>query len=143
VAVLVLGVALDGWVPRIKTDPIPAPVDLSGFDPAIPVLELPMEDLYSDTTAMLRATVHGHPLVNGYSGYLPPQYPALQQGMQDLDAEALSRLRTSGPLLVVINHAHDREGRSRAFVAAAAGAALVRETPDVLIYSLPAISNGR
>jgi hypothetical protein len=143
VAVLVLGVALDGWVPRIKTDPIPAAVDLSGFDRAIPVLELPMEDLYSDTTAMLRATVHGHPLVNGYSGYLPPHYPALQQEMQDFNAEALTSLRTSGPLLVVINHSHDREGRSRAFVAAAPGAALVRETPDVLIYSLPAISNGR
>jgi hypothetical protein len=142
-AALVLGVALDGWVPALKTDPTPDPIDLSGFDRAIPVLELPMEDLYSDTTAMLRATVHGHPLVNGYSGYLPPRYEALQQEMQDFSPDALRGLRTSGPLLVVINHARDREGKSRAFVAAAPGAALVRETPAVLIYSLPAISSGR
>jgi hypothetical protein len=81
-AATVLGIALDGWVPAIKTDPTPPAIDLSGFDRSIPVLELPMEDLYSDTRAMLRATAHRHPLVNGYSGYLPPGYEAFQQAMQ-------------------------------------------------------------
>jgi hypothetical protein len=143
VAALVLAIALDGWVLVLKTVPVPATIDLSGFDHSIPVLELPMADLYSDTTAMLRATAHGHPLVNGYSGYLPPHYRPLRQALQDFNAGTLRDLRTSGPLLVVINRVHDREGTSRAFVAAASGAALVRETADVLIYSLPAISTGR
>jgi hypothetical protein len=143
VAALVLAVLLDGWVLVLKTAPVPAAIDLSGFDRSIPVLELPMADLYSDTTAMLRATAHGHPLVNGYSGYLPPSYRALRQALQNFDSNALHDLRTSGPLLVVVNRSHDPDGRSRTFVAAAPGATLVRENADVLIYSLPVISTGR
>jgi hypothetical protein len=142
-AAIVVGIALDGWVPAIKTDPTPSPIDLSGFDRSIPVLELPMEDLYADTRAMLRATAHGHPLVNGYSGYLPPHYEAFQQAMRAFDLDELRGLRAAGPLLVVVNQPRDRDGTSRAFIAAAPGAALVRQTADVSIYLLPSTSSGR
>jgi hypothetical protein len=143
VAALVLGIGLDGWAPALKTDPVPAMVDLSGLDRSIPVLELPMDDLYSDAAAMLSATSHGHTLVNGYSGYIPPGYQELQQAMQEFDPDGLRDLRTRGPLLVVVNHARDPEGKSRSFVAGAPGATLVRETPEAVVYALPAISSGR
>ncbi len=74
---------------------------------SIPVLELPMEGVYSDTAAMLRATDHRHPLVNGFSGYLPRHYPALQEAMQEFNPDGLRGLRVSNPLLVVVNRAGD------------------------------------
>ncbi len=38
------------------------------------VLELPMGDIFSEVAAMHRASRHWKPIVNGYSGYRPPQY---------------------------------------------------------------------
>lgn len=41
------------------------------------VLELPLNEQGSDYLAMLRATVHHHPILNGTSGFAPPAYARL------------------------------------------------------------------
>jgi hypothetical protein len=128
VAALALAIAIDGWVPVLKTDPVPAPVDLSGLDKSIPVLELPMADTYTETTAMLRAMRHEHPLVNGFSGYTPPHYDPLLKSLADRNPEAFRSLPEKGPLIVVVNASRDGDGKIREFVAGTPGAKLVRET---------------
>lgn len=134
-APIVLAVALDGWIPVLKTDPVPAAIDLSGTDRSIPVLELPIGDTYTDAPAMLRATQHGHPLVNGFSGYAPPHYAALVQGLNERNPEALSPFLDRGPLLVVVRP--DHEG-FREFVASLPGARLIRETDEGVVYVVSA-----
>src|SRR4029453_5426820 len=116
VATLVFAIALDGWVPKLKTKPVPAPVDLAGLDGGAAVLELPNADLYADTGAMLRATRHGRPIVNGFSGYEPPHYAFLRQAVQAKDASAFEALGRFGPLLVVVDRARDEGTANRHFV---------------------------
>ena len=137
-AVLLLAVALDGWVPKLKTEPVPSPVDLAGLDRGAALLELPSSDLYADTGAMLRATRHGHALVNGYSGYQPPHYGFVHTGLQDLDAGVFGALQEFGPLLVFVDRARDEAGRYQQFVAGVPDAALVRDTTAGLVFRLPA-----
>ncbi len=138
IAALVLLVALDGWVPVLRTAPVPPPVDLAGLDATTPVLEVPMPDLYADTAAMLRATAHGHPLVNGYSGYEPESHVALRTAIQTLDPSGVAAIRRRGPLLVIVDPARDPDGRFRAFVSALPDARLLRDTPAGVVFALPA-----
>jgi hypothetical protein len=56
---------------------------------------------------MLRGLGHGHWLVNGFSGFVPRYYPALQSGVLDGDASVLDAVRGDGPLLVVVNRDWD------------------------------------
>jgi hypothetical protein len=137
-AAVVLLIALDGWVPQLKTAPAPPRLDLAGTDISTPVLELPMDNLFTDTAAMLRATAHGHPLVNGYSGYETDEYRALRDAMRARDPEALEALRRDAPLLVAIDPSRDADGRVREFISRAPGARLVRAAPAGIVYSLPA-----
>jgi hypothetical protein len=138
VAALAIGVGLDGWVLRLKTDPVPAAIDLTGLDASVPLLEIPQTDLYADTGAMLRATRHGRTLINGYSGYTPAHYLVLEQALRDLDATVFDALQTIGPLGVFVDRARDPDGRYRAIAGNAAGSRLVRETPAGTLFALPA-----
>jgi hypothetical protein len=138
VATLAVAIALDGWVPKLKTEPVPAPVDLAGLDGGAAVLELPNADLYADTGAMLRATRYGRPIVNGFSGYEPPHYAFLRQAVQAKDATAFEALGRFGPLLLVVDRVHDEGGANRDFVVSLPGARVVRELPAATVFSLPA-----
>jgi hypothetical protein len=138
VAVLSVAIALDGWVPKLKTEPVPNGVDLAGLEAQAAVLELPNADLYADTTAMLRATSHGRPVVNGFSGYQPPHYAFVQQGIRDFDATVFPALTRFGPLLVVVNRAKDDGGRHRESIEKLATASLARNLPGESIFLLPA-----
>lgn len=142
-AVVAAAIAIDGWMPVLKTDPVPPPLDLSGLDTATPVLELPLADTYTETTAMLRATLHGHPLVNGFSGYLPAVYQRRRELLQALDPEALLPVRALGPLIVVVNTPSDGDGRIRAYISGMPGAQLVRETDVGPVFLLSATDSAR
>jgi hypothetical protein len=128
-------IALDGWIPKMKTAPLPHGVDLSGVDASVPVLELPARDLWDDTRAMLRAMDHRHPLVNGYSGYAPDSYRLFQEGLTKYGPVSLRTL-TTRPLIIVLNHDHDADARFRPYLDTMDGAAHVRETNDVSVYLL-------
>jgi len=138
VATLAVMIALDGWVPKLKTEPVPSPIDLAGLDPGAAVLELPNPDLYADTAAMLRAIHHGRPVVNGFSGYEPPHYTFLRQAMEAKDASAFDALAHFGSLLVVIDRGHDDGGAWRDFIGSVPGARMVRELPAATVFWLAA-----
>ena len=137
-AVVALAVFVDGWTPKLQVAPVPAPVTLSGLDTSIPVLELPMRDLYSDTAAMLRATVHGHPVVNGFSGYGPPHYFPLMTGLGEGDPSIFAAFQQFGPLAVLVNRADDPTGAHQSYVSQAPDAEFVYKTPVGSVYRFPA-----
>jgi len=99
--VMAIGTAIvaDGWavVPVVDGPPsirVPLTGDL--------VVELPRRDHFDDVAAMYRGMSHGRPVVNGYSGYVPPHWGWL---VYDLDVgcyESLDALRRGRALDVVI-----------------------------------------
>jgi hypothetical protein len=137
VAALALAIGLDGWVFAFKTAPVPAAIDLSGLDPRAAVLELPMADVYQDTRAMLRSIQHGHPIINGFSGYGPPHYDVLQSGVRAFDDSVLVALGEMTPLVVVVNRDQDADGRYRDFMNREVSAVRVRDILAATIYTLP------
>ena len=75
VAAIAALIVIDGWsIVPVVTVPGPPPVALT----ADLVLELPAYGWVENVQAMYRGMAHGRPVVNGYSGYLPPQFERLQ-----------------------------------------------------------------
>jgi hypothetical protein len=116
IALVVVLILADSWVPNMPTGAVPRSYDLTAANPAAVVMELPFEDVYSDTAALLRATSHGHPIVNGYSGYFPAHYEPIVTGMRRLDDGVLNALRQYAPLVVFVNRQLDDDGSVRKFM---------------------------
>jgi len=77
---------------------------LRGFDPSV-VAELPIEYGLSPQF-MYQSIFHWHRLVNGYSGYEPPDYAETRQRMVTFpDDEAIGRLRELGVRYVLVHQA--------------------------------------
>ncbi len=139
VAVLAVVITLEGWVPRMPTASVPAPLDLSASARAgsTAVLELPMADVFAETAAMLRAVGHRVPLVNGFSGYAPPHYFPLRNALASHDRVALDVLRQYGGVLVFVHRGRDPSGTTEAFIAEQPGAERMGATDDGPMYRLP------
>ena len=118
IALVVVLILADSWVPMMPTGLVPRSYDLTatGAEPSAVVMELPFEDVYSDTAALLRATAHGHPVVNGYSGYFPAHYEPIVNGMRHLDIGIINALRQYAPLVVFVNRQLDDDGSVRKFM---------------------------
>jgi hypothetical protein len=69
-------------------------------------------------TALYRAAEHRRPLLNGYSGYFPPHYWAMQYMLDRFDPQVLTRLSALGPIEIVIDHDRDEAGEWRKYVGA-------------------------
>jgi hypothetical protein len=132
-------VLADGWTFVVPAIPVPLAVTLGGIPNDTPVLELPMRDAYTDTAAMLRATHHRRPLINGFSGYAPAHYLPLQYALASGDGSVLSALQRGGRLAVVIDQAEDRDGVYAPLVEAVPGANRIYRTPIGPVYVLPAL----
>jgi hypothetical protein len=108
-----LGLLADSWPVAMRTH---APPDMRpSHTRARTRLELPVSPAH-DTMVLYRATGHLRPTVNGYSGYFPPHYWALQYLLEQHDPAVLTRLSAFGPIEVVIDHALDEDGGWRTFV---------------------------
>lgn len=136
-AVLCAAIALEGFVLKMGAAPIPSRIDFAGMDRKAVVLELPMTDDYSDTAAMLRATYTGHALVNGFSGYLPPHYLMLQEGLRQRDRSVIEALQRSGQLLIFVHRSGDADGQYRQFLDRLPEIQLVSEAEGGALYRLP------
>ncbi len=140
-AVLGCAVMAEGWfgpmpvVPSPLRQPAPWMGDVAG---ARAVAELPMGDIGDDLGAMLRGTVHGKPVVNGYSGYFPPHEVALARALDHGDLTGLEALAPYGPIAVVV-HTESRRGRSLQALLDASPAFVRRGTwAESALYWLPA-----
>jgi hypothetical protein len=128
-------IAIDGWarVPVVPA-PLPLPVTVS----ADLVVELPTWSPIDDAGAMYRGMSHGRPVVNGYSGFVPPHYVKLQGDLRNDCVNSLEGLRAGRSMDAVI-------WRSGGASAIALDAALRRlwigasreETADVIVYRQP------
>ena len=114
----------------------PAPLDLSRVDPHAVVVELPVIDEYSATAALLRATQHGHPVANGYSGYGPPHQFAFETGLRDLDPSVITALQRLSPVAVFVASDRDAEGSAKRLMDGLADAERVSSTPAGDLYRL-------
>jgi F5/8 type C domain len=132
------GIMADTWLremPLAERPPI-WPIEQPGGD--VPLLEFPIGTVVNDGPAMYRAMFHQRPIVNGFSGYLPPFYYGLSDRLRGRDPAMLTALASFGPVEVAIDKAHDTDGRISAYVAAGPRAQLVRSTPTHTLYRLPA-----
>ena len=137
VAVAVTALILcDGWVAKMPAARVPAPLDLSRVDPHAVVVELPVIDEYSATAALLRATQHGHPVANGYSGYGPPHQFAFETGLRDLDPSVITALQRLSPVAVFVASDRDAEGSAKRLMDGLADAERVSSTPAGDLYRL-------
>jgi len=132
-------IALESWVPKMLVARVEPMVDLGGLEPTAAVLELPMANLYTETAAMLRATHHGHPVVNGFSGYQPAHYGPLMVGTDLANPTVLAALQHYGPLGVLIDRSSQQEEYFVKYLSQIPGAQRLYRTPVGLVYRLPAI----
>src|SRR6185436_19784253 len=83
-------IAIDGWA---RLPVVPAPLPLPVAVNADLVVELPTWSPMDDAGAMYRGMFHGRPVVNGYSGFVPPHYVRLQEDLRNDCVNSLEGLR--------------------------------------------------
>ncbi len=135
-AAVVVGLALaDGWIRPLPLHTPPAPLELPAALRADDVvLELP-SGVIEDAAAMYRATMHGHRLANGLSGYHPPHYVALSEALRDGDVEALAGLPAADEVVAFV--ARDARGDAvRDGLVRAPWAATIAETSTHRVFRL-------
>ncbi len=138
-ALAAAGVLWDGWLDRLPILDAPEAIALPAGTPVAAVLELPVDE-ERDALAMYRATAHGLPLVNGYSGFQPPHYTALRWGLQRREAGVLGVLREHGPLLVLVDRAAADAAALEQLVRSEAGARSLGDLGGRGAYLLPAVA---
>jgi hypothetical protein len=73
-------------------------------DPSAPVLELPLGISERDTAAVYRSIDYRRPVINGFSGHVPPHYRVLNAALRLNDDAVLAELARDGPIVVVVDH---------------------------------------
>jgi hypothetical protein len=122
-----IAILLDGWTSRAEMATAPASWPL--VEPpgrTEPILELPIAS--GDYAATFRAAIHRRRVFNGVSGYDPPHYFALREGLMAHDPAVLTAIAALGDFDIVVDGDADPEGREAQYAAAAPGA--VRVTSD-------------
>jgi hypothetical protein len=128
-----IGLLSDSWpvAMRLPRPPPMRPIHTR----AVARLELPTNPIH-DAAALYRATQHQRPLFNGYSGYLPPHYWALQYLLDHRDPEVLTRLSAFGAVEVVVDHDLDQGGGWRQFVSSHPQAEQVYQDNNYTVYRI-------
>ena len=133
-------VVLDGWLLPV---PMAQPQVLwPGVEPAgqtTPLLELPLGPDF-DGGATLRAAIHRRRVMNGISGYDPPHYAALREGLAVHDPALLAAVATLGPMDVVVDGAADADGAIGRYVMAGSGVTRIGGDGVRTLYRLPQAS---
>lgn len=137
VVLIALGIWLDG---RMSAMPVAVPpqalpeVELA--DSTTPVLELPLGPAY-DAAATYRARFHGRRVINGVSGYDPPHYGPLQDGLRARDPGMLPALSSISGFDVIVNRESDGDRAIARYAAAAPGAVLIADDGQHVAYRVP------
>ncbi len=113
--IVALGISLDGWMRPLPVSAPPARVPLPEVAGAA-VLELPPSDPNVNIRAMFRSMSHRRPLINGYSGYIPPHFAILGHSLRRKDPSALIELARGRPVQIVLAERDDPTGHYRRLV---------------------------
>lgn len=134
-----LGMMADGWT---KTEPMEAaPATWHAAEPPDrhePILELPMAHGWGDFAATLRGAIHHRRVLNGVSGYDPPHYAALREGLAERDAALLTAISSLGSFDIVVDGSTDPDGALARYAASAPGAAKVHGDGIRTVFRIPA-----
>jgi hypothetical protein len=134
---VVAGLLLDGVTSPIPMFRPPPRVFLPASPPPI-VIELPIDDSGVNVEAMYRSMFHRRPVVNGYSGHVPPHYRTLSEALARGDSSALLSLARQQPLVVIVHDRLDQDGRIEAMVKAIPGIQPQPLSGAGSVYLLPA-----
>jgi hypothetical protein len=137
IAIATAGALAEGWR-SVPVKPLPEPSIVSADDAPGAVMELPLGDPWEDVVSVYRGIGHGHPVINGYSGYFPIHYWILRQALSLQDPTVLEALAAHGLRHVVVFHDRDPDGRWRRYAASLPGARLVRSSATQTQYDVPA-----
>jgi hypothetical protein len=113
---LMAGILADTWMRDLPLPALPDSWPPARADGFVAVLELPIGGTFADLAATYRVTGHGHPIVNGNSGFEPPHYFTVRTAFEERDPTALDGLRGSGPMLIVIARRDDPDGGWAAYL---------------------------
>ncbi|HTU99012.1 MAG TPA: hypothetical protein VMF13_00625, partial [Luteitalea sp.] len=136
--VLVVAAAADGWPRVMPVVDVPSALSWPSGPAAARVVELPLGEASRDVAAMWRGRAHGHPVVNGYSGYDPFHYQVLKRAFHDLDPAVLGVLAEPGALTVAVDTAADGATELTAMVAAAGATPAGGDTARWRFATIPA-----
>ncbi len=140
-AVAIAGLAADGLM-------LPMPLAVPpgrAILPAVPdalVLELPNEGAI-DTAAMYRSMHHGRPIVNGYSGHIPPHYAILSHALRRRDPSVFTELARGRPLVISVNGNFDHGGHFLRLVEGVPGIQPHGSSSGGALFVLPAQAAAR
>jgi hypothetical protein len=134
---VVAGLLVDGWTEPLPLIPPPGRLTLTGVPRDAAILELPPDDRLLSLYAMYRALSHHHPLVNGYSGYIPPHYQVLGLSIRRDDPTAIVELARGRPLLAVVSEQFDTGGYIREMVQALPGVSRIGSGNAGTLYLIP------
>jgi hypothetical protein len=116
---------------------IPAIYNRLRDEPHAIVVELPFYDrrtFFGNADYMINATRHRHPIVNGYSGFAPPDFDRRAEAMRAFPGDAaLQMMHQLGVTHVVVHRTGAMEER-RAAIDATSALRLVAEEDDIAIY---------
>lgn len=142
IAVVAAGAAIgatlvEAWIPVMPLGTLPGPIPALAAETArdsTPVVEVPLGAVYGDVAAVARLPFHRRPVVNGYSGYVPPHYDVLRIGLTLGDADVLTELARAAPILVVV----DRRDHEWSTSLAANGGLLTAQDQHSRVYRISA-----
>ena len=103
-AAAVIIVLIESWPHVTLAIPVEPIAALSAIGGKAPVLELPAGITERDADAVYRSLSHGHPLINGYSGYSPLHYEVLKAALQAGDRGVIGELARDQEILVALDH---------------------------------------
>jgi hypothetical protein len=137
--IISLCVLADGWVTNFPLAQMPAAwkVENCARTRDEGLMELPLGYVLDDVAAMYRSMSHGHPVVNGYSGYFPPHYMVLRFGLELRDQSVLTVLAAHGASNVVVDTRADEDGSLRRYITSHAGVETVCSEEGHTLYHLP------
>src|SRR5262249_49665538 len=143
-SVAVVGVLIDSWLTALPMSPAPQfwpvvePRAVASAPPQ-PLIELPLGPDW-DGAATFRSIDHRRAVVNGVSGYDPPHYAPLQDGLNAHDPEILQALASFGSIDVVVNRDDDPDGAWVKYVTSLPGVVQVADDGRRIAYRVPAFS---
>jgi hypothetical protein len=147
-AVLLIGIIADGWIKPLTLPTMPDTWAASRADGFTAVLELPLGELHDDIPAMFRVMTHGHPVVNGSSGFEPTHYFTLKVALEERDPAALDGFPPGQRLLIVVDKQKDPERRWQQFLQSLAHVTPVADEPRWAFFAAetqpePPVCDGR
>jgi hypothetical protein len=141
-ACVVMGLLADGWPHSMPLAIPPGRVILPDV-PQAAVLELPAGEGSVDVAAMYRQTQHGRPLINGYSGHMPPHYVIFSLALRRGDPSAIMELARGRPLIISVNQFFDADGAMERLVRGLPGIESHGVSSAGALFVLPAVPAAR